>query len=75
MRKVIEGSNRYYMLKVLRKHGKPMHYKQITAEVLKQHDILGKTPAMTILSILVKRKANFIRTGTGTYALRESSTV
>jgi DNA-binding PadR family transcriptional regulator len=68
-----KGSYRYYILEVLRKRKKPMHYREITTEVLKHRNTRGKTPEMTILSILIKHKENFIRTGPGTYTLQKSS--
>lgn len=53
------------IISVLKENKRPIHYKEITAEILKYRTLRGKTPDMAILSILVKDKNNFIRTDSG----------
>jgi hypothetical protein len=56
-------------LGILEEHGKPMHYKDIAAEIKKRGNILiGKDPAATLLTKLI-RDDRFKRVKRGTYAL------
>ncbi|MDD5093738.1 MAG: HTH domain-containing protein [Dehalococcoidia bacterium] len=54
---------------ILEEQGKPMHYRDIAAEVKKRGtDLLGKDPAATLLTKL-SRDDRFKRISRGTYAL------
>lgn len=67
-----KGSYKNIAVEVLRKHKRPMHYKEILEEVLKRRTTRGKTPEKTIVSVLVKNREVFIRTDSGTYTLRKT---
>lgn len=71
---VKQDTYKYLAVQVLRKHKRPMHYKEITEEVLKHRQITGKTPEMTVLAMLIKNKALFKRTDVGIYAFRKIPT-
>ena len=57
---------------ILKKARKPMHYREITKEILKEKTFWGKTPEYTVLSDLITdRKKRFIRVRRGIYALKK----
>ncbi len=57
---------------VLKDHGKPMHYKEITAEVLKRSKSTGTTPQNSIFSRLITdTQKRFVKTAKGTFGLTE----
>lgn len=53
---------------LLEKSGKPMHYKEITKQIMHQCALSGKTPRETVRSLLATN-SNFIRVDEGIYAL------
>jgi restriction system protein len=69
------------VLKILQEVAKPLHYQEITTQILAKNlwQTDGKTPAATInarLAVEIKKngsQSRFIRTGPGTFALREWS--
>lgn len=66
------SSNTYASLayKVLKEWGKPLHYKNITKEILKVKDTKGKTPQQTLRVIITKDK-KFVKVKRGIYGLKE----
>jgi Uma2 family endonuclease len=70
-RKVVKKKNSYpsLIIEVLRKAGKPMHYTDITEEVLPFHPTKAQTPEYSILAALSKNKDIFVRVDKGTYTL------
>ena len=59
---------------VLKESGKPMHYKDITSEVLKRSKSVGTTPQNSIFSRLITdTKKRFVKTSKGTFGLTEWS--
>ncbi|MBI2133600.1 winged helix-turn-helix domain-containing protein [Candidatus Woesearchaeota archaeon] len=57
---------------VLKENGKPMHYKEITAEVMKRSKSTGTTPQNSIFSRLITdTQKRFVRTSKGTFGLTE----
>lgn len=63
-------STRDLAYEILRKARKPMHYREITGEILKKKKFRGLTPEYTVLScLLTDRKKRFIRVRKGIYAL------
>ena len=71
---VKKDTYKHLAAEALRKHNKPMNYREITKEVLKhRRKKTGKTPDMTVLAMLIKNKDLFMRTDVGVYALRKSS--
>jgi len=53
---------------LLEKSGKPMHYKDITRQILHNCALFGKTPHETVRSLMATNP-KFIRVDEGTYAL------
>ena len=53
---------------LLEESGKPMHYKEITKQILHQCNLHGKTPHETVRS-LIGTNSKFIRVTEGVYAL------
>ncbi|MDG7023005.1 MAG: winged helix-turn-helix domain-containing protein [Nitrososphaerota archaeon] len=47
-----------------------MHYRELTAQILKLKQTKGKTPDQTILSILERDKRRFEKVGKGTYRVK-----
>ena len=57
---------------VLKENGKPMHYKELTAEVLKRSKSTGATPQNSIFSRLITdTQKRFVKTAKGTFGLSE----
>ena len=57
---------------VLKENGKPMHYKEITAEVMKRSTSVGTTPQNSIFSRLITdTQKRFVKTSKGTFGLSE----
>ena len=57
---------------VLKENGKPMHYKEITAEVMKRSKTVGTTPQNSIFSRLITdTQKRFVKTAKGTFGLTE----
>ena len=55
---------------ILKKQGKPMHYIDITNEVMKKKNSKGKTPFKTV-GVEINKDNRFIRVGSGIYGLKE----
>lgn len=55
---------------ILNKAGKPMHYMDITKEILKLKNSKGRTPHKTVRSVLY-RDDRFTKIDRGTYGLKE----
>ena len=56
--------------KVLKESGEPMHYVNITQEVLKVKQTKGKTPQQTLRALIAKDE-RFVKVDRGTYGLKE----
>lgn len=57
---------------VLKDNGKPMHYKELTAEVLKRSKSTGATPQNSIFSRLITdTQKRFVKISKGTFGLTE----
>ena len=57
---------------ILKEHGKPMHYKKITEEVLKRSKSVGATPENTMFArMTTDNKNRFKKAGKGIFALTE----
>jgi DNA-directed RNA polymerase delta subunit len=54
----------------LKKHGKPMHYRDITAEVVKFKREVGNTPSQS-LRVAISKDKRFVKTSRGIYGLAE----
>jgi len=54
---------------LLKKEGKPLHYKELTRRILKMKKSFGRTPEMTLISVMSK-DPRFVRVGPGLYSLR-----
>jgi len=70
-----ERSYTQIAVEILKRNGKPMHYKQLTAEILKQRKTVGMTPQMTVLTALIRHKSLFSRSDRGTYRLIDGPSV
>lgn len=56
--------------KVLKEQQKPMHYGDITKEILKVKETKGKSPERTVMAVLIRDKHNvFMRMGEGIFGL------
>ena len=56
--------------KVLLEQKKPMHYADITKEILKIKETKGKTPERTVIAVMLRDTHNvFIRVGDGVFGL------
>jgi DNA-directed RNA polymerase delta subunit len=67
-----KSSKSFYSLaeKVLKQNEKPMHYTDITTEILKIKDSKGKTPERTVIAVLMRDTHNvFTRHGEGVFGL------
>ncbi len=73
--KAIEPSilpHREVAYQVLKDNGKPMHYKEITAEVIKRSKSVGTTPQNSIFSrMITDTQKRFVKTAKGTFGLTE----
>jgi DNA-directed RNA polymerase delta subunit len=57
---------------ILKESGKPMHYKEITAEVIKRSKSVGTTPQNSIFSrMITDTQKRFVKTAKGTFGLTE----
>lgn len=60
------------IMKVLKTHKKPMHYKDIAAAVLETgHKVTGQNPSATMIALLHRRKDDFVRYDEGVWGLKE----
>jgi len=67
-----KSSKSFYSLaeKVLKENKKPMHYIDITTEILKLKETKGKTPERTVIAVLMRDTHNiFVRKGEGIFGL------
>jgi len=67
-----KSSKSFYSLaqKVLQESKKPMHYADITKEILKVKESKGKTPERTVIAVLMRDTHNvFKRQGEGIFGL------
>jgi len=67
-----KSNKSFYSLaeKVLKENKKPMHYTDITAEILKLKETKGKTPERTVIAVLMRDTHNvFKRMGEGKFGL------
>ena len=67
-----KSNKSFYSLaeKVLKENKKPMHYTDITAEILKLKETKGKTPERTLIAVLMRDTHNvFTRKGEGVFGL------
>jgi DNA-directed RNA polymerase delta subunit len=56
--------------KVLQENKKPMHYIDITKEILKTKEIKGKTPERTVMAVILRDKHNVFKSvGEGIFGL------
>ena len=63
----------WHIRKVLAEQKKPMHYADITREILKVKETKGKTPERTVMAVLIRDKKNiFKRVGDGVFCLSTS---
>ena len=66
------NKNSFYQLakKVLAEQKKPMHYVDITKEILKTKETKGKSPERTVMAVIIRDKHNvFKRMGEGVFGL------
>ena len=66
------NKNSFYQLakKVLAEQKKPMHYVDITKEILKTKETKGKSPERTVMAVIIRDKHNvFKRMGDGVFGL------
>ena len=68
-----KNSNKsFYTLaqKVLQENKKPMHYMDITKEILKTKETKGKTPERTVMAVILRDKHNVFKSvGEGIFGL------
>ena len=67
-----KSSKSFYSLtqKVLQERKKPMHYAEITKDILKVKESKGKTPERTVIAVLMRDTHNvFTRQGEGIFGL------
>ena len=56
--------------RVLKEQKKPMHYRDITQEIVKVKQTKGKTPERTVMAVLIRDTHNvFQRMGNGIFGL------
>lgn len=68
--KVQKGSFYDMAYKVLKEQKKPMHYVDLTKEILKTKSSKGKTPERTVIAVLMRDTHNvFVRMGDGVFGL------
>ena len=66
--------NSFYNLakKVLSEQKKPMHYADITKEIMKIKESKGKTPERTVMAVILRDTHNvFVRMGDGVFDLKD----
>lgn len=66
------NKNSFYELskKVLLEAKKPMHYADLTKEILKVKETKGKSPERTVMAVLIRDTHNvFVRMGDGVFGL------
>ena len=66
------NKNSFYQLakKVLAEQKKPMHYVDITKEILKTKETKGKSPERTVMAVIIRDKHDvFKRMGDGVFGL------
>ena len=66
------NKNSFYELskKVLFEAKKPMHYTDLTKEILKVKETKGKSPERTVMAVLIRDTHNvFVRMGDGVFGL------
>ena len=71
----MEKKDSFYGLarKILSEHGRPMHYLDLTKEILKVKETKGKSPERTVMAVLIRDKKNtFVRKGEGIFGLSQS---
>ncbi|MBS3136107.1 winged helix-turn-helix domain-containing protein [Candidatus Woesearchaeota archaeon] len=69
---VKEADKSFYTLaqKVLSEQKKPMHYVDLTKEIMKTKESKGKTPERTVIAVIQRDKHNvFVRMGDGVFGL------
>ncbi|GEM_PF-1540831 len=68
----IDLPHREVAYQILKENGKPMHYKEITAEVVKRSKSVGTTPQNSIFSrMITDTQKRFVKTAKGTFGLTE----
>lgn len=70
------NKNSFYNLaiKVLGEQKKPMHYTDVTKEILKIKESKGKTPERIVIAVLMRdTHNNFMRMGDGIFGLTKLS--
>lgn len=68
----MEKKDSFYNLakKVLLEQKKPMHYTDLTKEILKNKETKGKTPERTVIAVMLRDTHNvFMRVGDGVFGL------
>ncbi len=66
------NKNSFYQLakRVLSEQKKPMHYVELTKEIMKIKESKGKTPERTVIAVIQRDKHNvFVRMGDGVFGL------
>jgi DNA-directed RNA polymerase delta subunit len=59
--------------KVLQENKEPMHYMDITKEILKTKETKGKTPERTVMAVILRDKHNVFKSvGEGIFGLNSS---
>lgn len=67
-----KSNKSFYSLaeKVLKENKKPMHYTDITKEILKIKESKGKTPERTVMAVILRDKNNIFKSvGEGIFSL------
>ncbi|MBU1201966.1 MAG: winged helix-turn-helix domain-containing protein [Nanoarchaeota archaeon] len=67
-----KSNKSFYTLaqKVLQENKKPMHYMDITKEILKIKETKGKTPERTVMAVILRDKHNVFKSvGEGVFTL------
>ena len=70
--------NSFYQMakKVLNAEKKPMHYADITREILKTKETKGKSPERTVMAVIIRDSHNvFMRMGDGVFGLTKFAEV
>ncbi len=68
--KVKKDSFFWHIRKILADQKKPMHYADITREILKVKETKGKTPERTVMAVILRDTHNtFMRIGDGVFGL------
>ena len=72
----MEKKDSFYNLakKILLEQKKPMHYTDLTKEILKIKETKGKTPERTVIAVILRDTHNvFVRIGDGIFGLTNLS--